>query len=174
MKKDKLKKRWAILGVIWTIVLIFTYWNADKIDAIIRDRKANEIFRQDEKFWKYNSKNIYRILENKKLLSQPVESLKIGLLSVENDLKLLASKYDFYGLKIESSIGKASNGRMPINLVFYGSLEKALHWLRAVQDNYPYIPVGRIKISFNQGAKRAECHILLYYRYEISSPKDMV
>ena len=174
MIKDNFRKRWIIVGIIWAGVLILTCWNVNKVGPIVYNRIEDDIFMKDSQFWKYNAKNISKIMKNKKLICQPVESLKIGLLSVENNLKSLVSKYDFYGLKIDSSIVKASDGRMPINLVFYGSFEKVLQWLRAVQDNYPYIPVGRIEILFNQGAKRAEYHILLYYRYEISSPKDMV
>jgi len=174
MIKDNFRKRWIMVGIIWAGVLILTCWNVNKVGTIVYNRIENEIFMKDFQFWKYNAGNISKIMNNKKLICQPVESLKIGLLSVENNLKSLVSKYDFYSLKIDSSISKASYGRMPINLRFQGSFEKVLQWLRAVQDNYPYIPVGRIEISFNQGAKRAEYHILLYYRYEISSPKDMV
>jgi len=168
MKEDKLKKRWAILSVIWTIVLIFTYWNADKIDAIVRDRKVNEIFRQDENFWKYNSNNISRILENKKLLRQPVESLKIGLLSVENDLKILAAKYSLSAVKLQSYPDKAVGGKVSIEFFFMGTFDAALKCLRDVQNNYTYLPVGKIEISIDRVARQIRFKVTFNYRYELS------
>jgi hypothetical protein len=171
MIQDKFKKRWVILSIVWAVALMLTYWNVGKIDAIVRDIKVNEIFRQDKRFWEYNSKNISSILKKKKLLSQPVESLKIGLLSVENELKILAAKYNLSTLKLKSYSNKAARGKVPLEIFFMGTFDAALKWLRDVQNNYTYLPVRKVEISIDRAAGRVQFKVALNYRYELSFSK---
>ena len=111
------------------------------------------------------------ILENKKLLSRPVESLKIGLLSVENDLKILAAKYSLSAVKLKSYPEKAAVGKVPIEMVFMGTFDAALKCLRDVQNNYSYLPVGKIAISIDRLARQIRFNVTFNYRYELSFSK---
>ena len=90
MMRGKFKNRWIMVGLVWVGVLMIDLWNIEKIDQIREIRTQREIFLRDQQFWNNNAKNISQILQRYSSFTQNVESLKLGLLQLENDLKVSA------------------------------------------------------------------------------------
>jgi hypothetical protein len=169
---DELKNRWIIVGLIWLGALLLTYWNSNKIDLIIRDRGTEEILQQDRKFWKHHSENIANILKKGASACQNVSSAKLGLLSVENQLRSLAGKHGLSSFKMESQPDQGNEFGIPVDLFFKGSFEGTMHWLNAFEKDYPYLSTRRLKITIDERARQAVILLSFYYRYKLSFPKD--
>ena len=169
---DELKNRWIIVGLVWLGALLLTYWNSNKIDLIIHDRDTEEILQQDRKFWKHHSENIADILKKGASAYQNVASAKLGLLSVENQLRSLAGKYGLSSIKMESQPDQGNEFGIPVDLFFKGSFEGAMHWLSAFEKDYPYLSTRRLKITIDERARQAVILLSFYYRYKLSFPED--
>lgn len=169
MKYD-LKKRWTIVVLIWSGAFILTCWNVNRIDAIIQSGKTYEELRLDEQFCKYSARNISETLKKSESLYQPVESSNMGLLCIQAQLETLASKYAFGEVRVKAGTGAAVGQSIPIDLHFTGSFEKAVKYLGILQENYPYMPVTKVKITVDQPGKPVSFNVFLKYRYRISAP----
>jgi hypothetical protein len=172
--KDKINKRWIVICLIWAVVILLTFWNINTMERLKSPAERIEISRNERQFLQYNSENISRVLKKRALFQQPVESLKLGLLSVENQLQGLAAEYALKGLRTEFHPGKASEENMPFTLSFHGSFEKTLRLLDVLQKDYPYLLIKQVKIIPHQPEHNAEFQILFNYRYRDSSGESTI
>jgi hypothetical protein len=172
--KDNLKKGWVIVCLIWACAPILTYYNIYKINIALAEIEKEEIFRLDNQFWKYNSDNINNVLARKEALELPVDSEKLGLLSIENHLTALILKHKFNNIELESMPAQAGGSGIPINLYFEGRFEGILPWLHTLQNEHPYLQVKHLKLSLDPFSTRASFKFRLYFRYMISESASPV
>ncbi len=168
--KVNLTIRWIVIAVIWAGSLMITYWNINKISLISNEIEKEEVFKMDDIFWNYNSGNIFQILTKRDSLILPVESIKLGLLTVQNKLTRLAEKYDFNEIQIENNPEQTGGPGIPIKIHFEGPFKGILPWLSTMENDFPYLPVKHIKITADPVSKRAIFQIWLYLRYKFSDP----
>ena len=167
--KDKINKRWAVVGLIWAGVIFLTWWNIDTMERIRSPRERVEISHTEMQFVQYNSENISRVLKKTALFCQPVESLKLGCLSVESQLRSLATEYDLKAIKTECQPGEDNQGSMPIKLSFEGSFKRALKLLGVLQKDYPYLLTKQVEMIPYGLEDNIKFRILFSYRYRMSS-----
>lgn len=167
--KDTLNKRWAVVGLIWAGVIFLTWWNIDTMDRIKSPRERREISHLESQFVKYHSENISSVLKKRALFCQPIESLKLGCLSVENQLRSLATAYDLKAFKTECQSGEDNTGSMPVKLSFQGPFEGTLKLLGVLQKDYPYLLIKQVEMIPYDLAGNIKFRILLSYRYRIAS-----
>jgi len=197
--KDKINKRWAVVGLIWAGVIFLTWWNVDTMDRIRSPRERIEISYTEMQFVQYNSENISSVLKKTALFCQPVESLKLGCLSVENQLRSLATEYDLkefktkleslklgclsvenqlrslateYDLKefkTECQPGEDNQGSMPIKLSFQGPFKRALKLLGVLQKDYPYLLIKQVEMIPYELEDNIKFRIFCNYRYRITT-----
>ncbi len=166
--KANLTTRWIIICLIWACPLILTHWNINKIATTMAEIEKEEIFRLDDLFWKNNSGNISKVLTRRDSLALPVESIKFGLLAVENSLRALASKHKFNEVQMESIPGQTSDSSTPLTLYFEGPFEGILPWLKTLQNELPYLMIRHVKITTDPFSKRAKFQLQFYFRYTIN------
>ncbi|MBU0987875.1 MAG: hypothetical protein KKH68_11555 [Proteobacteria bacterium] len=164
--------RWITIGLIWAGALIATYWNIDKIGLIMTEIEKEEVFRLDDSFWSYNSGNISKVLTKRDSLVLPIESIRLGLLSVENSLMALVSKHHFHEVQFESMPEQTGDVGIPINLYFEGPFKEILPWLSTLEQDFPYLPVRHVKITAIPFSKQSKYQFRLYFRYKLSNPED--
>ena len=170
--KNTLTDKWIIVGAVWFVTLGLTYWNVVKIDSIIPARDREEIYQMDELFWKYNSNNISKILEEKERLFHPTESLKLGLIAVENQLRLKAEKYHIKDFSVVSHPNRGDGERMPVSFSYRGSFKETVQWLDMLEKEFPFMPIQKITISTNPPGTEAKFQIFLMYRYTIVTSEN--
>ena len=168
MMRGKFKNRWIMVGLVWAIVLMIDFWNIEKIDQVRELRAQREIFLRDQQFWNNNVKNISQILQRYSSFTQNVESLKLGLLQVENYLKASASSLGLKEVKFVSQTEVAGEGIVPIKLVFKGSFKAANQWLDKLQKDLPCVWIQNIKVSLDPLAELAAFQVSINYRYNLS------
>ena len=167
--KDKINKRWAVVGLIWAGVIFLTWWNIDTMDRIRSPRERREISNMERQFVQYHSEDISSVLKKRALFCQPIESLKLGCLSVESQLRSLATAYDLKSFKTECQPGEDNQGSMPIKLSFQGPFERALKLLGVLQKDYPYLLIKQVEMIPYELEDNIKFRILFNYRYRISS-----
>ena len=140
--KANLTIRWIIICLIWACPLILTHWNINKIAITMAEIEKDEIVRLDDLFWKN--------------------------LSVENSLKVLASKHKFNEVQMESIPGQTSDSSTPLTLYFEGPIEGILPWLKNLENELPYLMIRHVKITTDPFSKRAKFQLQLYFRYIIN------
>lgn len=171
---DTLKKRWIIVGVIWLGALFFTYWNSNKIDLILEAEKNDEILLRDRQFWEHNNENIANILEKGELSFQHIESVKLGLLSVENKLVSLAINNGLTEVNMEALPDQSSEHGVPIDFSFKGSFSGMMLWLHALELDFPYLQIRSLKILIDRLKKQVDFSISIFYRYKLSVTEEDV
>jgi hypothetical protein len=174
MKRGKFKNRWIMVGLVWAGVLMIDLWNIEKIDQIREIRTQREIFLRDQQFWNNNAKNISQILQRYSSFTQNVESLKLGLLQLENDLKAGALSLGLKEVKFISQMEMAGEGRVPIKLVFNGTFKAASQWLDTLQKDFPCVGIQNIKVSLDPLAEQAKFQVSINYRYNLSLAESAV
>ena len=167
--KDKINKRWAVVGLIWAGVIFLTWWNIDTMDRIRSPRERREISNMERQFVQYHSEDISSVLKKRALFCQPIESLKLGCLSVENQLRSLAAAYDLKAFKTECQPGEDNPRNMPVKLSFQGPFERAVKLLGVLQKDYPYLLIKRVEMIPYDLTGNIKFQILFSYRYRIAS-----
>lgn len=162
------KKRWIIFSIIWAGAFAVTIWNAYRIDEIIKTGQANERIRMNSQFIKFSSSKISEVVDRSKLLYHNVESENMGLLLVTDQLENLALDYGFEGFQIKNNKSGTRGGTVSILLHFRAPLEKAIHFLKTLQNKYPYLPVKKVLLSVNKPDQPIQFNIDLAYRYTIT------
>ncbi len=170
--KVNLTLRWIIIAAIWSGTLMLTYWNAYKISLIANQIAKEEVFKMDDIFWSYNSGNISQILTKKDSLILPVESIRLGLLTVENKLTRLAKKYNFNEILIENAPEQTGGHGIPIKIQFEGPFKGIFPWLSTLEKVFPYLPVKHVKITADPVSKSAIFQIWLHLRYKFPDPDN--
>ncbi len=168
MMRGKFKNRWIMVGLVWAVVLMIDLWNIEKIDQVREVRAQREIFLRDQQFWNNNVKNISQILQRYSSFTQSVESLKLGLLQLENNLKASALGLGLKEVKYISQTEMDGEGMVPIKLVFTGTFKAASQWLDKLQKDLPCVYIQNIKVSLDPLAEQAKFQISINYRYNLS------
>ncbi|MBC8390968.1 MAG: hypothetical protein H8E17_00155 [Deltaproteobacteria bacterium] len=170
--KNSLINKWIIVGTIWFVALGLTCWNIIKIDSIIPAREREEIYQMDELFWKYNSGNISRILKEKARLFHSTESLKLGLIAAENQLREKSEKYRFKDFSVVNHPTRGDGEGMPVSLAYRGTFKGTIQWLDTLEKEFPFMPVQKITISTSPPVEEAKFQIFLIYRYTIVTSEN--
>ncbi|MFH1982181.1 MAG: hypothetical protein ABIL58_10060 [Pseudomonadota bacterium] len=166
---SNLTTRWVIVCAVWAAALAFSYWNTNEISVIMMDIEQEEIYRMDDLFWQYNSGKISKILPKMDTMVRPIESLKLGYLVIENNLTDLAQRHHFTDILVEMSPTESVGSGIPIWIYFKGSFTGILPWLKAIEENFPYLPISQVKITTDPINRETRYQIQLILRYRISS-----
>jgi hypothetical protein len=168
MMRGKFKNRWIMVGLVWGGVLLVNFWNIEKIDQIREIREQREIFLRDQQFWNNNAKHISQILQRYSSFTQNVESLQLGLLRLENNLKISALSLGLKEVKFIGQPEMAGEGITPIKLSFIGPFRNASQWLDKLQKDLPCIWIQNIKVLLEPLAVQAKFQVSINYRYSLS------
>ena len=157
-----------MVGLVWAGVLIINIWNIEKIDQIRKIRVQREIFLRDQQFWSNNAKNISQILQRHSAFTQNVESLKLGLLHLENNLKASALSLGLKEVEFISQPEMANEGIMPLKLFFQGTFKDASQWLDMLHKELPCLWIRNIKIALDPLSEQAKFQVSINFRYNLS------
>ena len=170
--KDNLQKRWVLAGLAWVGALLLVLGNAAFINQILEARSKTYSLQKDAEFLKGHSEDISAVMKEKTGLRQRVETLSLGLLTLEGELRRLATDQGLVEVKIESARDEDQGDRVPVKVSFEGGLSRIVKWLEAVSKDRPYLILSQVELEANTPQARAKGKILLQYRYETSSPEE--
>lgn len=166
---DRTAWTWALIGLVWALVLAVHFWDLRTIDRIREARQRSELVRMDEQFLQSHRQEIERRLAERAALRHETEALSLGLLKVEGDLRGLAGRYGFTEVEVNREPSRGMEDTVPILFAFQGSLRGVMDCLESLRKEYPYLPVARLALRVEPAEKRVRCQALLNYRYRVVS-----
>jgi hypothetical protein len=170
--KSQLTKYWAAVAMVWAVVVALSFWNTSQISIILKDIELNEIYRMDDLFWQFNSGKISKVLPQRDSMILPIESLKLGYLVIEDNLRALIEQHDFDEVLLEMSPSEFNGQGVPIRVYFRGPFERILPWLEALEKTFPYLAINQMKIFTDAVNQITRYQIDLFFRYRILTRAD--
>ena len=167
MMEGKFKNRWIMAGLIWAGVIIFHFWNIEEIDQIRTIRDQREIFLIDNRFWQDNAEHISQMMQQYSGFTENINSLKLGLLNLENNLRTRALSLGLEKVEFINQPEMSQEGTMPTRLIFQGAFKDALQWLDALRKDFAYVQIQNIKIVLDPTATQAKFQVSIHYRYRL-------
>lgn len=168
------KYRWFFLFLIWSGVLYLTFANAQTISKIKSERAKREILLLDRDFWKRHSSKISRVLRQRNLLHQKIESLKLGLVAMNDTINSLGNRFGLSELKIEMDPKQSQGDRMPMHLSFTCHMEDGIKVLNTMQDDYPFLSIQKVNLLLEHKGNKSKFEAFLTYQYQIVSGQQML
>jgi len=172
--KNKIIKRWIIVGIMWIGALFLAYWNGEITKQTKRIIEQEEIYKLENRSFKSQSENISKIIKKAENLYQTVDAPNIGILILEKKLHFLASNYRLTQINIKIDQTKKSESNALLSIAFNGSLKNTIQWLTALQRDFPYIIVRGLEIIQEPSKKQAKFKVSLNYRYRIVSSGKVI
>jgi hypothetical protein len=168
---DGMSKRWIVVGAIWAAALALNYWNISEMYRIRAAREKRVFLTMDEQFLRAHSEEISESLKRREALFRSAEALNLGLLTVENELGALATRYDLAEVDVRSQLDQDTGSSIPVVLLCEGSLKKVVECLEALRRDHAYVPVTKVAIEIEGRGAPAKCEVRLNYRYRIVHPE---
>ena len=166
--------KWIIVVLIWAGALVLSYFNVRQIGEIKRTVVNNDILQREDRFLMENSENISKILQEHAGYFKPAISPELGFLTMESDLRELASTHGLREVEIVENHDLATGESMAVKISFVGSIENAVKYLDVLHKGYPYLPVTKISLSAGLTGQDAKLDLSLSYRYRLSDSESSI
>ena len=165
---DSTRNKWILTGIVWSAVVLITLYNSSEIRRLKLAREEIETLRMDEKFWQQHSESISGISAEGNRLFLDVESVDLGLLTIDNRIKKLSSDRHLPPVTLNRQPITASEGQVPIDISFTGSFANAFRWFQALNKEMPFLKAVNLKISIDPVFNKAVTNGSFSLRYRIT------
>lgn len=165
---DSMRNKWILTGILWSAVVLITLYNASEIKRLKIAREEMETLRMDEQFWQQHSESISGISAEGNRLFLDVESVDLGLLTIDNRIKKLSSDRHLPPITLNRQAITASDGQMPVDISFTGSFTDAFRWFQSLNKEMPFLKAVDLKISIDPVSNKAVTNGSFSFRYKIA------
>ncbi len=163
-----LKIRWLVVLGIWLFSLVATYWNLDKIDAVIRSRTQMEQLRKEIFFQSQKAGSLNEVGKLYRAMYYSAPSVKLGLISIENQMEGLADSYGLTAVDLQSQVDAGMNDQVVCTLFMQGGLAQIFRFLSDM-NQYPYLPVRRFHLQALPSEDRFRGEVEFVFQYRLPS-----
>jgi len=161
------KYRWVFFILIWAGVFYLTNRNSDTILDILNNRSRIEILRLDKEFWQRNFDNIAKVLYQQKSLYHEIESLKLGQVAFNDEIKQLVSESGLNDLSLKMDAKQQSQGdSIPVHISFRGPLKGGIEALSRIRIEFPFLSFQKVGILPESQTGETKFDIFVNYRYK--------
>ena len=164
---DSMRNKWILTGFLWTAVVLITLYNASEIRRLKLGREEMETLRMDEQFWQQHSESIAGISAEGNRLFLDVESVDLGLLTIDNRIKKLSSDRRLPPVTFNRQPITASDGQAPVDISFTGSFADAFRWFQALNKEMHFLKAVNLRISIDPVSNKAVTNGSFLFRYRI-------
>ena len=165
--KPGTKIKWLLLLIIWGGCFLLCFFNADTVNSILDRREKREILQKDMAFWKQNTDKISEVIEQQRLLRHEIDSLKMGIVFLDDTFNRFAADFNLTELKVDMDSRQAEGESMPVRTSFKCTLKNGLDAIKKIQEEYHFIPFRSVKIEEGNTEKSAKFDILMDYKYHL-------
>jgi hypothetical protein len=162
--------RWAVVCAIWVAILVVTFWNGVRIDAVAQARERNERMRQEILFLRQNARSLAQIHAAHERLFLTAESIDLAVVVARSRLGALAAAFGLKDAIMQADAGEAMDDRVPLRLTLRGPLGNAVEFLSALR-NHPYVALRRAGLKSVEGEAAIEIQIDFDLRCRIAAPE---
>lgn len=161
------KYLWVFFVLIWVGVFSLTKINSDRISEINSNREKREILRMDREFWSRNSGNIASVVDKQKSLYHEIESLRLGEVSLNDNIKRLFDESGLYDLVIEMDSKSAQDEGVPVSISFKGAPKIGAQALARIQKEFPYLSYREVGFLLENDTSVLKFDTVVNYRYRL-------
>ena len=170
--KTRLGKKWLTVGLIWGVVLAMTGWNFLLVNQVQSRRQELGTLERDLHFLQSRQTDIHEVHQQRSRLTHAVKSLGLGFLVVENDLKRLSWDFGLQQMQVEADDNAQDTGSASISIAAAGSVPAIVGWIAAVEDDYPYLVIERMDISYDKRNRTGRLQAVFNYRYTLAESPE--
>ena len=164
---DSMRNKWILTGFLWIAVGLITFYNSSEIKRLKLAREEIETLRMDEQFWKQHSESTAGITAEGNRLFLDVESVDLGLLTIDNHAKKLSSDLSLPPVIINKQPITASDGQVPVDISFTGSFADAFRLFKSLNNEMPFLKAVNLRISIDPVSNKAVTTGSYFFRYRI-------
>jgi hypothetical protein len=157
---------WMAAVFIWLIAIGLTGWNLSTMDAVALKRDQNERVHKEMNFHRQYIDKLESVRQTADTFFLPVDSVKLGFLSVQSHLQALSAVFGLENVKIVRQTGPTPDTQLPITVSFEGTFEGALQFLSSLRE-YPYLPINHTQIKVIADRGQAAVEINLYFQFRL-------
>lgn len=166
--KSAMGKKWLAVVVIWSLVLAMTGWNLHMVNQVQSRRKELRTLKMDQHYIRANQDGIQEVHLQKARLTHPVKSFSLGFVVVESDLKRLSWDFGLQQLRIAADNNVQGARSVPISVFAVGAVPAMVGWIAAVEDDYPYLVIDQMNISYDNRKQVVQLQATFNYHYTLS------
>jgi len=166
---DSMRNKWILTAFVWSAVVLITWYNASEIRRLKLAREEMETLRMDEQFWQQHSESTAGISAEGNRLFLDVESVDLGLLTIDNLIKKLSSDRRLPPVTLNKQPVTASEGLVPVDISFTGSFADAFRWFQALNQEMPFLKAVNLKISIDPVFNKAVTTGSFSLRYRLKN-----
>jgi hypothetical protein len=164
--KNPFKIKWLVAGCIWSLTLMLTYWNLNKIDAVIFTREKAEQIRREIIFKAQRAKILNKIRKSHDALFYPVSSVALGIISVDRQVRTLASNNGLYNVDMRSQTNPSTNDQLSCQLSIQGTLKQVFNFLIEL-SKYQYLSIKHLTIQVSSLDAETKSELEFSFQYRI-------
>jgi len=163
---SRLGKKWLAVAVIWGVVSILSGWNTYLVNHVQTRRQALGILQMDQRFLQANHSGILELRRQRARLTHAAQSVGLGLLVIENDLRQLSLDFGLEQMQMEADDNSQEPGPVPVSMLAIGPIPGLVEWLAAVEDDHPYLVIERMDLSYDHAKRIAQLKV--FFNYHVS------
>jgi hypothetical protein len=168
---NRLGKKWLAVGAIWSVVLAMTGWNFHLVNQVQSRRQTLATLQMDLHFLQSNQAGIEEVYLQQSRLTHAVQSIGLGFLVVENDLKRLSWDFGLEQMQVEADETAQASRSMTISVVTTGPVPAIVGWVAAVEEAHPYLVTQQLTLSYDERNRRGQLQAVFNYRYTLAEPE---
>ncbi len=163
--------RWPAVGLIWAVVLLLTGANIHLVNQVHARRTAMQTLQMDLRFLDANRAGIEEVRRQHRRLTHWVASFGLGYVVVENDLKRLSSDFGLEQVRVEAENQLNPGQAAAVSVVAAGAVPAMVGWLAAVEEDFPYLAVERLEITYDQRNRQGRLLVSFNYHFNHFEPE---
>ena len=127
-----------------------------------------ETLRMDEQYWQQHSESTAGISAEGNRLFLDVESVDLGLLTIDSRIKKLSSDRHLPPVTLNRQPITASEGQAPVDISFTGSFSDAFRWFQALNKEMSFLQAINLRICIDPVSSKAVTNGSFSLRYRIT------
>jgi Tfp pilus assembly protein PilO len=140
------KRRWLILGILWSIAAFLTYWNGNCMDEIAKIRMEHARLKSELQFQLKETNRLKQVENSAKALFFEVESLPLGVVSIRSGIAQMAEKSYLKVVAMIISTSQDPNGAFACHLSLAGSPKDVLRFVKTL-ENRPFFQTNKLQLK---------------------------
>jgi hypothetical protein len=158
---------WIVILIIWGGSFILTYLNMAMVQKIKMQQQEAEAIIMDGKYVKDNFEKINRVFEKRATLEQPVESVRLGLINIENQIRSICLQHGLTKIVFFNKPAESSENQLAVLMTCEGKSEGIFQLIGTIEKEYPFLPVTAVDLKKNQDGLNFQFQVTMNYRIKI-------
>jgi hypothetical protein len=144
-----------------------TYLNMAMVQKIKIQQQEAEAIIMDGKYVKENFEKINRVFKKRATLEQPIESVKLGLIDIENQLRALGLQNGLTKIVFSNKREDSGEKQLDVLMSCEGKSEGMLNLIGTIEKEYPFLPVTAVDLKKNQDGLSYRFQVIMAYRIKL-------